>query len=195
LSTSVSSAKRTRNAHLTSPKVKIEVTQEIIDESCQRDSSHCMVAEALKAAVPRAQYISVDLATIRFTDVEAGMRYIYLTPRRVQQEILNFDQGEKSEPFNFRIQGAHILPTGNARKARASLQASGKAAADPLSTAAKGYPPGNLPTRVGGQAPPIGPLPGGAPVNKNRSDNKNVGAGSGNRTGKRREFGLRAIIR
>lgn len=165
----------------TSPIVKIDVTQDIIDDSCRRDSSHCMIAEALRQQLPTATYISVDLATIRFSDPEAGRRYIYLTPRRAQEEILNFDQGEKSEPFSFRLQGAHVLPTGSAR-ARVRLEDENNS-----STQKK------IPTRVGGKAAPIGPLADG-PANK-PSGKPNLRKGGIGRTGQRREFGIRAIIR
>ena len=166
----------------TSPIVKVDVTQEIIDDSCQRDSSHCMIAEAVREALPTATYISVDLATIRFTDPQAGRRYIYLTPRKAQEEILRFDQGEKSEPFSIKLQGAHVLPTGSANKARAQLQDENNG-----STQKK------VPTRVGGRTPPIGPLAGGPSTGL--SGHKNTGEAGPMRTGKRREFGLRAIIR
>lgn len=157
-----------------SPRVTIEVTQEIVDASTRRDSSHCMIAEALQRAVPKAQYISVDLATIRFTDMSAGRRYVYLTPRVAQEALLAFDQGEKIEPFTVRIQGAHVLATGNARKARATLK--------------PGQVKDSVPIRTDGLAPPIGPLASGTGTNPSN--------GKGDRrTGRRREFGLRAIIR
>lgn len=171
----------------TSPRIDIQVTQDVIDTAQRRDSSHCMIADAIQATVPDARYISVDLATIRFTDLAAGKRYVYLTPRPAQAALLAFDQGEKSEPFNFRIQSAHVLATGNARKARASLEPQ----QSPGSTS------GTMPERRDGQSPPIGPLAGGAPTN--RRDRRSTGIGAGSpaavRTGRRRQFGLRAVIR
>jgi len=156
----------------TSPRLIIKVPQDIIETSTQKDSSHCMIAEALARAVPRAKYISVDLATIRFSDPEAGVRYVYLTPRKAQEALLAFDQGERPKPFQIYLEGAHVLPTGNARKARAKLEPRQRGAGTP-------------PVRVGGLAPPIGPLASSG--NPNRSGNPAVG--------RRREFGLRAIIR
>jgi hypothetical protein len=134
-----------------------------------------MIAEAIAAAVPQAKYISVDLATIRFTDPQAGMRYVYLTPRSAQEALLAFDQGEKVEPFKVTLQYAHVLASGNARKARAEL---------------KQNPAGGstIPVRVGGKTPPQGPLYG-------ESKDSPVPSGAVTRTGRRREFGLRAIIR
>lgn len=212
-----------------SPRVRVHVTQEIIDASTRRDSSHCMIADAIKAAVPEAAYVSVDLATIRFTDLNAGCRYVYLTPRHAQSALLAFDQGKKPEPFTVQLSGAHVLMTGSARKAKAELK--------------QGWGSKSTPVRVGGVSPPLGPLSSSilklAPserrrrteqavqeavavnpeasngeisritgVSKNavakyRGDRPEtpggkvarlIAQGSGN-TGRRREFGLRAIIR
>jgi hypothetical protein len=167
----VSTAKSTKR----SPRLVIDVPQDIIETSTERDSSHCMIADAIARAVPQAKYISVDLATIRFTDLDAGVRYIYLTPRPAQAALLAFDQGEKPEPFKLRLEGAHVLATGNARKARATLQQDPRGGKTP-------------PVRVGGQSPPLGPLQGGAKLDNARKTPVV-------RTGRRREFGLRAIIR
>lgn len=171
-----------KNVH--SPKLRIEVEEDIIAESAQRDSSHCMIAEAVQRAVPTARYISVDLATIRFSDPAAGYRYIYLTPRIAQMALLDFDQGEKPKPFSFEIRGAHVLPTGTGNRGRVKLEPS----------ASGGTPP----VRVGGKAPPIGPLTGttAAGANRNRRNKRKVDDMSEvGRLGRRREFGLRAIIR
>jgi hypothetical protein len=60
-----------------------------------------MVAEAIRAAEPRFNHVSADLATIRFTDPRKGARYLFLTPPLAQQALINFDQGHKVEPFTF----------------------------------------------------------------------------------------------
>jgi hypothetical protein len=149
----------------------VEVTQEIIDRSAVRDSSHCMIAEAVKAAYPTATYISVDLATIRFTDESAGFRYIYLTPQKAQAALLDFDQGDKPAPFSFRTRAAQIMRSG-----RKSGSGSRAATLQPNDGSDR------VPVKIGGDLPPVGPLVGGRP-------------GGGSRTGRRRAFGLRAIIR
>ena len=154
-----------------SPRLTIEVPQDIIDTSVERDSSHCMIADAIQRQIPQARYISVDLATIRFTDLQAGVRYVYLTPRPAQAALLDFDQGEKPAPFSLHLEGAHVLVAGNAQRARASLEPNPK-------DNKKGSP-----VRVGGASPPLGPLQGGIKLKGTA------------RTGRRREFGLRAIIR
>jgi hypothetical protein len=164
-----------------SPRIPIKVTQANIDRSTVADSSHCMIADAVKETVPRAAYVSVDLATIRFTDLEAGIRYVYLTPRQAQLALLEFDNGEKPEPFSFRLEGAHMLATGNARKAKATLKPQAESSTQ-----------GTPPERRNGKTPPIGPLQGGANLARPR---KGTAAKGGVKTGRRRQFGLRAIIK
>lgn len=162
-------AKRLKTA---SPRLTLDVTRELIDQAKPRDSGHCMLADAVAAAAPNARFISVDLATIRFSDPVAGIRYVYLTPRLAQDALLKFDQGEPIEPFRTKIEGAHVLATGQAQKARASLER------DPQHSKSSGH----IPTRVGGRTPPRGPLATGF-------------KGRAPRTARRREFGLRAMIR
>jgi hypothetical protein len=160
-----------------SPKLVINVTQNVIDQSIPKDSGHCMVADAIAARLPRARFISVDLATIRFSDPLAGRRFVYLTPRSVQQALLDFDQGDKPAPFRFTIEHAHVLPTGTGSKGKAELVAKSRSGSKS---------PGPIPVRVGGESPPLGPLQGGAKGGRGMA---------GNNRGRRREFGLRAFIR
>jgi hypothetical protein len=70
-----------------------------------------MIADGLKAAMPKATDVSVDLATIRFSDRESGRRYIYLTPPVAQVSLLKFDHGEKPEPFVVKAHAAQIIKT------------------------------------------------------------------------------------
>jgi len=149
-----------------SPRIKAPVTQDIIDRAVPRDSGHCMIADAIRAIRPDAIFVAVDLATIRFT--EGDRRYVYLTPRTGQRALIAFDHGEKIEPFNLRLENAHVLQAGHgARRKPAEL---------------KGTRGAGVPVRVNGAPPPAGPL-------------SNVGTNRGNVTGKRREFGLRASLR
>jgi hypothetical protein len=83
--------------------VTVPVTAEVIEQSEQRDSAHCMIADALRSAVSGARNISVDLATIRFTDRGSEQRFVYLTPPEAQSALIRFDQGETAEPFVFRL--------------------------------------------------------------------------------------------
>lgn len=95
---------------LRTPQVWIEVTDEVIDFSIERDSSHCMIAEAVKAAVPWATHVSVDLQTIRFSDPVKRIRYIYLTPRVAQVPLVQYDQGNRPEPFQFKLARGQATP-------------------------------------------------------------------------------------
>lgn len=172
-------------ARITAPRLDVRVTQEIIDAAAVRDSSHCMIAEAIAAAHPTATYIAVDLATIRFTDEAAGFRYIYLTPRPAQGALLDFDQGAKPEPFTIHARAAQVVRTGK-RRTDYSAELKRVGSTDPETGELDYNGGGNaLPVKVGGMTPDLGPLA----HTHSRSKPKGV------RTGKRRAFGLRAIIR
>jgi hypothetical protein len=90
----------------------IRVTQENIDRAIQNCSSRCVVADALREAVPNAVRVRVDIQTIRWSDPQKQLRYIYLTPARIQQYIIAFDAGDPIEPFQFRLshQGRQVIP-------------------------------------------------------------------------------------
>lgn len=172
------------------PRLDFEVTAAQIATAVPRDSGHCMIADALAEAYPTAQNISVDLATIRFTDPAAGWRYIYLTPTAAQLALIEFDRGEvRPEPFTVRARAAQMVPTGTARKARRAEAIRQGKTRTPRSPAVLYYPDGNkggaVPVKLGGQAPPMSELATG------RGSGKSKGAWKG----RRREFGLRALIR
>lgn len=183
-----------------SPRVHVNVTGDVIEAAERRDSSHCMIADAIRVAVPNAKFISVDLATIRFTDLLAGKRYIYLTPRSAQLALVKFDQGEATEPFQFRIDRAHVLVTGNAMKARNPDLGPGRrrpARLEPMNWGENGVNP----ERRDGVSPPIGALAGGSPQRRVRVRSSAGAPGhtklekESARTGRVRQFGLRGLIR
>jgi hypothetical protein len=164
------------------PVLTFEISAEHIATAIPRDSGHCMIADALAEAYPNATYISVDLATIRFTDPAAGRRYIYLTPNVAQLALIAWDNGEPVEPFKInRLRAAQMVLTGSASRAKRAA----RAADEPKrrESAELYYPngvsSGQVPLKIGGEAPPTGPL----------------AVGSGGRRGKRREYGIRALIR
>lgn len=90
------------------PKLTVRVTKEVMDHSRQRDSSHCMIAMAIRDALPAASSIAVDIQTIRFSLPEKRIRCTYLTPRMAQVAIIEFDQGRMPDPFSFKLAGAHV---------------------------------------------------------------------------------------
>lgn len=122
------------------PHLTVEVTAKRINEGAKRNSNHCMVAESVKDARPDLRYISVDVQTIRATNRKKKERYIWLTPRSVQEMIINFDRGVKPLPFIFKCSDGQTVPTSR-RTTKAKLRRSrfGKA---------------NVPAISGGRKPP-----------------------------------------
>ena len=103
------------------PRVKLVITEELIAAAVPRDSNHCMIADALKVARPDAKAVSVDLATIRFTDPEKGLRYTYMTPRIAQVCLVNFDREIKPVPFDFVIRSGQVTRSGNTRPPKKAM--------------------------------------------------------------------------
>jgi hypothetical protein len=93
-------------------KFWLRVSQEEINQSTERDSHHCMIADAVKRTIPSATYISVDVQSIRFTEASTGLRYTFLTPAVAQRNLLKFDKGEKVKPFGFMLQNPLLRPAG-----------------------------------------------------------------------------------
>lgn len=89
--------------------LRIHVEGHHIENAQRKNSHHCMIADAIKDALPEAKYISVDLQSIRFTlfdetryrEEGIGIRYQYFTPTIAQHAILKFDQGVKVREFEF----------------------------------------------------------------------------------------------
>lgn len=90
------------------PAVRVYVSRQIIDEAEIKHSGHCMISDAIKAAMPGAKHVATDVQTVRFTDSEEPLRYTYLTPRSAAMALLQFDQGIHTEPFTFRLSRGHV---------------------------------------------------------------------------------------
>ena len=146
----------------------IPVTQDHIDSSIREDSSHCMLAEAIKDALPGVKRVSVDLATIRYT--HKRKRYVYLTPRPAQVALLEFDNGRPITPFKLRLGKAAQILEPSKREGTTKVTANKEGA-----------------QRHGGQAPPMGPLAGGAVPTPMQRDKL--------RTGRIRKYGLKSLGR
>jgi hypothetical protein len=132
-------------------RIDVNVTETLIEAAIPLDSSHCMIADAIKAALPHARSIMVDLATIRWTDARIGKRYIYFTPGSVQDVLLQFDNGVKPRPFRFVLRApAQITNSGPDKIKRGGrvTQKFENVTDDP----------GNSATKIGGSPPGLGPL-------------------------------------
>jgi hypothetical protein len=151
----MATAKQARNRH--APHIRIEVTPEIIAASTARDSSHCMIAEALRAAYPLARNVAVDLQTIRLTDPAKGLRYTYLTPRTGQIALVDFDQGRLPEPFGMTLRGGQVTVAGY-RRPRTPDQAEREKAlrkARLVRPVNDGGERTGVPEKMGGRTPPL----------------------------------------
>jgi len=102
--------------------MKIQVTKRHIETACQRNSHHCMIADAIADGVDGAKYILVDLQSIRWTDKQVKERYVYFTPPAAQDAIIAFDRGKKCQPFVFTLSNPKIKNTqrGSKRDTRKS---------------------------------------------------------------------------
>jgi hypothetical protein len=102
------------------PRVKVHVTQGIIDNAIESNSSHCVIADSIKASLSvksgsRYTAVTVDLSQIRLTDRLLGKRFIYFTPQKCQRAIAQFDQGKRDSlvPFTFGLQTpVQVVPAG-----------------------------------------------------------------------------------
>jgi hypothetical protein len=186
------------------PKLDFPVTTEMIEAAVPQDSAHCMIADGLKAAMPHARSVSVDLASIRFTDPANGRRYIYLTPIPAQVALLDFDQGHKPDPFTVKCHAAQIVEPKRkpvAKQPSPSLTEtpgeSGEQPSPSLTEVPEERPRrqnarlipnpaggGTVPIKLGGNPPPLGPLARGTGTG---------GTAPYYRTGRKRGFGLRAM--
>ena len=128
----------------------VDVTLEIIMTAVPANSGHCMISDAIKAAALkkgwRTSKVMTDLQTVRFTDLEKGIRYICFTPFVAQKALLDFDAGLEVKPFSFRLKPAQVLYK-NASKRRQKARVAVRARNDGGTT--KGAP-----VKHGGKAMP-----------------------------------------
>jgi hypothetical protein len=169
-------------------RAAVSLTQEMIDTSMQRNSSHCAGVAAIKAAIPDATFVCLDLQSWRFS--RKGCRYVGLTPHVLQEFIINYDQGNSVAPINFTLKPAFISRTGKKRRQtpsndelkdvglRVAKEDASKNKLVPYAgkeprkrrTISQTRPDGSIPITLGGRPPPVSVLA-------------------------RREFGLRALRR
>jgi hypothetical protein len=197
-------AKPKRHKRKVSPKVLIRVTDDLIETALPKNSEHCMIADAVKVAFPTAKAVSVDLATVRFSDPAKGLRYIYLTPRFAQAALVDFDEGRRPQAFQFELtRAAQIVtmykhptgPKGTPRPKKTPIHDLGPQRLQPESG-------GRIGTVIAGPSLPFLREPGreqqnvpaSEPYLTTTADGKMFRRPKGPRRPKRRrEFGLRAF--
>ena len=72
-------------------QIELEITEADRATAIASNSGGCLIADALKRQGFTA--VSVDMATIRVSDKDAGLRFVFLTPPAAQHLLLSFDQG------------------------------------------------------------------------------------------------------
>ena len=104
----------------TSPTLKLAITDEQWERAKRASSGGCLIADAIKTQYPEYSSVSVDMATVRFSDRKRGVRYTYLTPEAARLSLLYFDQGWPNYTDQVTIKGAvQIVPITVSRQALA----------------------------------------------------------------------------
>jgi hypothetical protein len=80
-------------ARKSAPILDLSITDEVWEKAKQASSGGCLIADAIKRQYPHLTGIVVDMATIRASDSEKGLRYTWLTPPIGQHLLLSYDQG------------------------------------------------------------------------------------------------------
>lgn len=83
----------TKRKRGTSPRLTIQITPDRWAKAKQANSAACLISDAARDAYPHLRQWSTDMATIRATDPEKGVRYHWVTPQSAQDLLLAFDQG------------------------------------------------------------------------------------------------------
>jgi len=95
----------------TSPSLTLKIGEDMVERAIQSSTGNCLIATAIKEQYPRYTKVTVDAATIRFSDREKGERYTYMTPEDAMQFLHWFDQGWKPATDRLVLKRAiHIAP-------------------------------------------------------------------------------------
>jgi hypothetical protein len=142
------------------PRLRVNVTKEQITAAINADSTHCMIAEAIRVAYPNATHVASDISTCRLSDLDKGHRYVYMTPFSAQICLLDFDEGKRPEPFSFLLKNAHVTKAGGTtpKAKERNLKHRNRKRQEILLSKSRlvggNKKSGNLPRRVGGKRPP-----------------------------------------
>jgi hypothetical protein len=102
--------------------IELDVSAWTIETSLRNKSNRCMLADAVKIAVPDATHINVDTQTIRFSDPTTQKRYVYLTPPRAADYVVDFDAGRDIVPFHVRLRNPMTAALGSTKRATGKTQ-------------------------------------------------------------------------
>ena len=87
------------------PNLLVHVTHDLIADSVQQDSRHCMIAEAVRNRGFKGVVVTAE--TISFNDGQT--RYMYPMPARIATKLLAFDAGKPVKPFDITLNGNTAL--------------------------------------------------------------------------------------
>lgn len=85
----------------------VHVTQEDIDRALRNSSSRCAVARAIARTFDKATHIKSDMQTISF--YIGHDKWSFITPGIAMQHIVDFDLGDKLQPFKFQLREPMIV--------------------------------------------------------------------------------------
>jgi hypothetical protein len=106
-----------------SPTLELHIDAEQRQKAIESSSGGCLIADGIKDQYPQYSGVTVDMATIRVTDREAGFRYTYLTPPAAQHLLLSFDQGWPQPVQDIVLRRAvKITPIHTAKSAQVTRQ-------------------------------------------------------------------------
>jgi hypothetical protein len=94
-----------------SPTMEVTITDAEREHAIQSASGGCLIADAIRRKYPNLTGVTVDMATVRVSDKERGLRFTYLTPRSAQFLLLSYDQGWPNPTEGLIIRRAvHVTP-------------------------------------------------------------------------------------
>jgi len=105
-----------------SPILTAEITQANYEKATAADSGGCLVADAIEDKYPQYK-ADVDVATIQIKDRARGVKYIYLTPPRIGNVLLGFDQGWREEDLPIKLRLANAVKIVKITRSRSSKKA------------------------------------------------------------------------
>lgn len=142
-------------------QLTVDIKPHHIKDGIARDSRKCIIAEAIRESHPDWTHIAVDVATIRATDPQRGIRSVWITPLALQRIILAVDQGDRKaiKPLKIKVAAAMATPSfkrtpAQKKKAHAAYLKRKKASTK-KPRLVKGQAGGTVPIVITNKLPPI----------------------------------------